>query len=125
MNEITKVEMIDAETGKEEVLYERDNKKRIRFMKMFRYKNYEIQLRLDYNFKPTVPPILDADIRDLSTNEFLPKNSFQHNTPKKHDPILNMDIYDFSFAGLTLRLFTRTTATAEQHISFTVGKKTA
>src|SRR3972149_1829065 len=102
--------MINCDTGEKEILHEKNSKERCRFLKMFPYKNYEIQLRLDNNFKATEAPTLDADIRDLSTNKFLPKNSFQHNTPKRHDPVLNMDIYDFRFEGLIMRLYAVTTS---------------
>jgi hypothetical protein len=90
-------------------------------MKTFVYKNrYEIQLRLDNNHKPTIPPTLDADIKDLQTGEFLSEKEFQHHTEKKHDPNLNMDIYDFRFQGLIMRLYTVTTAEASLKSSFTI-----
>jgi hypothetical protein len=112
--------MINCDTGQTEVLHEKNDKKRIRFMKWFHYKNYEIQLRLDNNFKPTIPPVLDADIKDLNTNKLLPKNLFQHHTDKKYDPNLNMDIYDFKFQSLVMRLYTVTTAHASLSSSFTI-----
>ena len=93
------------------------------FLDWFHYENYEIQLRLDYNFKPTVSPTLDADIRDSKTKQLIKKEVWHH-TEKSHDPVLNIDIYDFRFENLHLRLYTITTAVAEQHISFIVGKKT-
>ena len=103
---IVKVEIINSDTGKRETLHEKDNKNRCRFMKMFHYNHYEIQLRLDNNFKPTEIPILDADIKDLNTNEFTPKNSFQHHTRKRYDPLHDMHIYDFRFQGLIMKLYT-------------------
>src|SRR3989304_6969620 len=72
LSRIVKVEMINCDTGEKEILHEKNSKERCRFLKMFPYKNYEIQLRLDNNFKATEAPTLDADISDLSTNKFLP-----------------------------------------------------
>jgi len=120
MSYIISVTMVDAETNEKEVLYERNNK-RCRFKKWFRYKNYAIQLRLDYNGKLNVPPVLDADIKDTTTDELIKKGPWHH-TEKKHDPKLNMDIYDFKFESLILRLYTITTAATDQSISVTVGK---
>lgn len=122
LSRIVKVEMINCDNGENEVLHEKNSKERCRFMKKLHYKNYEIQLRLDYNFKPTETPILDADIRDTTTDKFLPKNSFQHNTPKRHDPELNMDIYDFRFQGLIMRLYTVTTSQIQIHSNAFVDK---
>jgi hypothetical protein len=116
---IVKVEMINCDTGKTEVLHEKNDKKRCSFMKTFVYDNrYEIQLRLDNNYKPTVPPTLDADIKDLQTGKFLQEKSFQHHTDKKYDPNLNMDIYDFRFKGLIMRLYTVATAEASLKSNF-------
>ncbi len=91
MSVIVKVEMIDCITGQTEVLHEKNDSGRCRLMKTFVYGNwFEIQLRLDNNYKPTLAPTLDAGIKDLQTNEFLPRKLFQHHTDKKYDPNLNM-----------------------------------
>ncbi len=122
MSVIIKVEMINCDTGKTEVLHEKNDKKRCCFMKTFVYNNrYEIQLRLDNNYKPTIPPTLDADIKDLQTGESLRKKSFQHHTDKTHDPSLNMDIYDFRFQGLIMSLYTVTTAQVSLKSSFMIA----
>jgi hypothetical protein len=114
--------MVDAETGKETVLSKKKDS-RCFFVDWFPFKNYEIQLRLDYNGKPNVSPTLDADIRDVATGKLIPKGRPWHNTEKKHDPKLNMDIYDFKgFDSLILRLYIVTTAATDQSISVTVRK---
>lgn len=112
--------MINADNGEEEVLYLRNDKTRCRFKQWFKFKNFEIQLRLDYNNMLTVPPILDADIRDAETKEDLPKGVW-HNTPPRYDPELKMTIYEFKgFDSLVLRFYTLTTSAINLSSSATI-----
>jgi hypothetical protein len=119
--------MVDVETGKETVLSKRKNAKgkdsRCFFVDWFPFKGYEIQLRLDYDGKPNVSPTLDVDIRDVATGKLIPKVCLWHNIEKKHDPKLNMDIYNFKgFDSLAFRVFTITDAVADQLFSVTPRK---
>jgi hypothetical protein len=118
--------MVNPDTKEETVLFKRKNSRgkdsRCFFKDWFPYKNFEIQFRLDWNDKPTIAPTLDVDIRDASSNQAIEKGNWHHKE-KKHDPELNMDIYDFKgFDGLILRFYTITDAAADQLIRFTVGK---
>jgi len=101
--------MVDVDTNKETILIRKKNSKdedsRCFFIDWFRFKNYEIQLRLDNNNDPTIEPVLDADIRYFDTKEPLRKEKWHH-TEKKYDQQLNKAIYDFKeLEGLHLRLY--------------------
>jgi len=103
--------MVNVDAGEETVLFKRKKSKgedsRCFFREWFPFKNYEVQLRLDYNGKPNVDPTLDVDIRNKGT--LIEKGSWHH-TEKKYDPKLNMYIYDFKgFDNLAFRVYTRTT----------------
>jgi hypothetical protein len=122
MNYIISVAMVNADTKEEEVLDTKEGS-RCFFKKRFRYKNYEIQLRLDHNRKPDEPPMLDADIDDITTGEHLSsKRSQWHHTEAKRDDASKTDVYTFKFDGLELRLSIITTAATDQLFKVTVGK---
>jgi len=113
--------MVNNDTKEEEVLYERRGS-RCRFKRWFPYKNYEIQLRLDYNGKPNEAPILDADIRDTTTGKLV-KRDLWHHTEVKHDAASNTDSYIFKFDSLVLRFCIITTAALDQSFRVAVGKR--
>jgi len=50
------------DTGEETVLNPKE-KSRCFFFDWFRYKNYDIQFRLDHNNNLNVDPVLDVDIK--------------------------------------------------------------
>jgi hypothetical protein len=104
---VAKVVLVDLDTGEETILKGKE-RSRCFFVDWFSYKNYEIQLRLDYNENPSVDPVLDADIRDSATKQLVKKGAWHH-TYKEHDSQSNMNIYTFTFEDLTLRLYTKTT----------------
>lgn len=114
--------MVNADTKEEEVLDTKEGS-RCFFKKRFRYKNYEIQLRLDHNRKLDEPPMLDADIDNITTGEHLCSERSQwHHTGTKRDDASKTDIYTFKFDGLELRLSIVTTAATDQLFKVTVGK---
>jgi hypothetical protein len=107
MSYVVTVKMVNLDTGQEEELYSRPHSE-CQFRKWFPYKNYEIQLRLDYNGKPHEAPVLDADIKDTNTGKLIKKGPW-HNTEAKHDTTSNTYIYPWKFDGLELRIFLKTT----------------
>jgi hypothetical protein len=110
MKYILSVKMVNLGTKEEEELYKREGNDRCQFKEWFTYKNYKIQLRLDYNGKPNETPMLDADIDNLTTGEHLcPKGEQWHRTEQKHDATSDTNVYDFKFEGLELRLSLITT----------------
>lgn len=114
--------MVNADTKEEETLYTIMGS-RCFFKKRFRYKNYKIQLRLDYNQKPEEQPMLDADIDNIATGEHIcPSKSQWHHTEAKRDAASKTDIYTFKFERLILRLSIVTTAGTEQLFRVTVDK---
>jgi hypothetical protein len=121
MNYIISVTMVNVDTKEEVVLVTKRGKDRCYFNEWFSYKNYEIQLRFDYNGKPDDPPMLDADIRNTTTSELVKKGPWHH-TEAKHDAVSNTNIYTFKFDGLELRLSIITTAATDQLFKVTVGK---
>jgi len=76
-------------------------------MEPFIYKNYEINLRLDYQqggYSHNNEPILDADIRNNDTGKVLSKKAPWHHTKKSYDSELGMETYLFEFEGLEIKL---------------------
>ena len=106
------VTLVDVNTGKETVLHKKKKSNgeysRCFFMESFTYNNYEIQLRLDYNWKPDEDPTLDLDTTDVTTGKVI-KTETGHHTKKTYDPKSKRFIYDFNFGTLHLRLYTRGT----------------
>jgi hypothetical protein len=72
-------------------------------LEWFRYKNYNIQFRLDHNNNLSVDPVLDTDIKDATTGEPIKKGEW-HNTTKNYDPQKNTYNYSFKFEDLHLML---------------------
>jgi hypothetical protein len=103
MSYMLSVRTHDIDTGREEVLHERPCRKRCRFAKWFTYKNYEIQLRLDFEDIQNGEPMLDADIRDKTTGKF--QKGKGHHTEMKCDAEAGRKIYSFEFDDLRLRLY--------------------
>ena len=99
---MVKANIIDLDTGEKTALNPKPNS-RCLFKDMFKYKNYEIQLRLDNNNNPSVDPVLDADIEDLTTGKLI-KHGTWHHTEKQYNHELNIYMYSFNFEGLPLKL---------------------
>lgn len=108
MKYVISVKMVNLDTKEEEELYKREGNDRCQFKEWFTYKNYKIQLRLDYNGKPNEAPILDADVKDTTTDKLIKKGPWHH-TEAKHDTKSNINIYAFKFDCLELRLYLITT----------------
>lgn len=105
--EIVKCVLINLDNNTEEILFEREDSK-CHFRKDIEYKNYIIQLRLDWTDIRNNEPVLDADIyeKPKSKRTKLPKDSWHHNE-KKYDKEVDGYIYSFDFQGLKLRLTSR------------------
>lgn len=115
------VKMVNVDTKEEEILYKREGTDRCRFKEWFTYKNYRIQLRLDYNGNLNEAPTLDADIDDVTTGEHLPKGTWHH-TEAKHDTVSKTDVYTWKFEGLELRLSIVTTWALSYGADAIIGK---
>lgn len=108
------VTLVDLDTGEEEVLYEIERKRRCSFKKPFSYKDYSIQLRLDWKDIANGDPMLDANIYDRNTNEEIRRGPWHH-TECKFDAHAGRKIYAFTFENIRLRLYIiRTMATSYQ-----------
>ncbi len=107
--EIKSATLIDLNKGKELKLFERTGC-RCHFHKEFTFKNYFIQLRLDWSDIRNNEPTLDADIWIMKDYEkkFLKKGEWHH-TERKIDPEMGRNIYKFRFKDLELRLVSRKT----------------
>jgi len=124
MSYFISVKMVNVDTKEEEVLHKIKGRDRIQFKEWFAYKNYKIQLRLDYNRKPDEPPMLDADIDNITTGEHLcSKRSQWHHTEAKRDDASKTDVYTFKFDGLELRLSIITTRAINFSIDAIIGKR--
>lgn len=121
MNCIISVTMVNVDTKEEVILVRKNSKNRCHFNEWLSYRDYEIQLRFDYNGKPNEPPTLDADIRKKTTGELIKKGPWHH-TDAKYDASSNTHIYIFRFEDLELRLSIITTAATDQPFTVRVGK---
>jgi len=101
--------VVNVDTKEEETLYKRKGNDRCQFKEWFTYKNYQIQLRLDYNGNLNEAPILDADVKDMTTGKIIKKSPPWHNTEAKYDATSKINIYAFKFDGLELQLSIITT----------------
>ena len=111
MSTLVSIKLYDPETGIEKELFPRKGNRNY-FMESFIHKNYEINLRLDYQktgYSHDKEPILDADIRNIETRKMLPKKEPWHHTKKSYDPKVGMETYLFEFEGLELRLIVKRT----------------
>ena len=104
---LVKATLINLDTGEETVLSPKE-KSRCFFFEWFRYKNYDIQFRLDHNNNLSVDPVLDVDIKDTVTGKSIEKGVW-HNNKKKYDPIQKIYMYSFNFEDLHFRLNTALT----------------
>ncbi len=104
---LVKATLINLETGEETVLSPKEES-RCFFFEWLRYKNYDIQFRLDHNNNLSVDPVLDVDIKDGATGKSIEKGVW-HNNPKKYDSIQKMYTYSFDFEDLHFRLNTKLT----------------
>lgn len=109
MKHLITVKLINADTKEEEILYKREGTDRCRFKKWITYRNYRIQLRLDYNGSLDETPILDADIYDIATNKPIPRDAkcTWHHTTLKRDQ--SNKVYSWKFERLELNLSMVTT----------------
>ena len=121
MKYVISVKMVNVDTKEEEIFYKRESRDRCQFKEWFAYKNYRIQLRLDYNGNLNEAPTLDADIDDTITGEHLPKGTWHH-AEAKHNATSNTNIYTFKFAGLELRLSIITTWAMGFGVDAIIGK---
>lgn len=102
--------MSDIKTGNESVLYERPGKKQY-FMNKFKFENYYIQLRLDWDDLRNGEPMLDADIWIVDKNmkkEFV-KKGIWHHTEREFDNETGLYVYKFKFNDLELILQSKKT----------------
>jgi len=106
---IISVSMIDAKVGTESELFEREGS-RCHFNEVFQFKDYFIQLRLDWDDLRNGEPTLDADIwKELPTGEKRARNGEWHHTEKENNPEIDETVYTFEFQNLKLYLKTRKT----------------
>jgi len=106
MSYLIDVTLIDVTTGEEEKLFVR-KERRCHFKKPIYYKNYEINLRLDWEdcgYVSKKEPILDADIKDINTGKMLSKGAPWHHTRKEYDQKAGMETYNFRFQDLEIQL---------------------
>jgi len=106
---IIKISLIDENTGREELLFEREDSK-CHFHKEFEFNEHIISLRLDWDDVENGEPRLDADIWKKPKNK---KNRLRkgewHHTPKQYDAETGKMIYKFEFNDLKLLLSTKKT----------------
>ncbi len=121
MSYMISVRLFDYDENEEEVLHEKEGS-RCRFKKKFVHKNYEIQLRLDWNNIPNKDPTLDADIKDRNTGIRLKEGRWHHTDPK-FDPQLGTKIYHFQFEDLELRLSAIKTMGIDYGVSVVLKKE--
>src|SRR5207237_3928217 len=80
--EIISMSMIDADSGEEKLLFEREGRKCL-FLPSFPFEKYMIQLRMDWDDMENGDPTLDADIwteDPLGKKDFLTKGPWHHTT---------------------------------------------
>ena len=99
---MVKATLVNLETG-EKIALSPKTDSRCFFLNWFRYKNYDIQFRLDHNNNLGVDPVLDADIRDVVTRKLL-KPAKEHHTKKEYSSQTDSTIYTFEFEQLRLLL---------------------
>lgn len=108
--EIVSVSIINMDDGTETQLFEISGS-HCHFRKEFEYKNYIIQLRIDWKDIVNGDPVLDADIWRKPKNEKNRlKNGPWHHSEKKFDSGTGRNVYAFEFEGLKLCFGTKTTA---------------
>ena len=95
--------MVNLDTCEEAILYTREHN-RCHFREWFSYKNYEIQLRLDWKDISNGEPKLDADIKDKNTDRLIRKGRWHH-TKIEYDAQAKRKTYTFDFEDLKLRLY--------------------
>lgn len=113
---IIDVEVMDLNTSKTYVLETRQNKG-CHFFDRFPTKNYEVQLRLDWNdVDLSGDPMLDADIYlPGETKPIKGSTSFRaHHTPKQKDASSGLYLYEFVLDGTNLSL--QVQFTRQQHM---------
>jgi len=104
---ITSVTMINMDNDIESELFEITGSK-CHFNKEFEYKDYLIQLRLDWNDIVNGDPVMDADIwRKPKCRKNRLRNGRWHHSEKKFDSASGRNIYMFEFENFKLRLGTK------------------
>lgn len=113
--EILSISIIDINRGTEARLFEREGS-RCHFNEIFRFQEYFIQLRLDWDDLNNGEPMLDADIwtEKCGKKDFLKKGPWHH-TKKKFDNVLGETIYTFEFGNLKLYLKTKKSISKDIH----------
>ena len=108
--EIRSVEFIDVNTNEKISLFERIGSC-CHFRDTIKYKNYFIQLRLDWNdIDKYREPVLDADIwTEVSGKKVFKRKSAWHHTRKEIGTKTNQWKYIFKFENLELHLITKKT----------------
>lgn len=108
--EIKSVEIIDVDTNEKISLYEKIGS-RCHFRDKFKYKNYFVQLRLDWSDIDNYgEPVLDADIwTEVSGKKIFKRKGVWHHTKKEIDKKTNQWKYVFKFEDLELHLITKKT----------------
>lgn len=108
--EIRLVEFIDVNTDKRISLFERIGSC-CHFRDTFKYKNYFVQLRLDWSaLDEHNEPTLDADIWTEINGRKVPKRKgVWHHTKKEVGSKTNQWKYTFKFENLELHLITKKT----------------
>ncbi len=103
MDHLISVRIVNLDTNEEEVFYEKEGS-RCYFKKWFSFENYEIQLRLDWDDVANGEPMLDADIKDKTSDKPIKKGRWHH-IKMQYDPQANRRTYTFDFRSLRLRLY--------------------
>ena len=108
--EVRSVEFIDVNTNEKIPLFERTGS-RCHFRNPIKYKNYFIQLRLDWDdIDKYGEPVLDADIwTEVNRRKLFKRKGVWHHTRKELDPKTNQLKYIFKFKNLELHIITKKT----------------
>jgi len=108
--EVKSVEFIDANTNEKFPLLERIGS-RCHFRNPIKYKNYSIQLRLDWDdIDKYGEPVLDADIwTEVNGRKLFKRKGVWHHTKKEVDSKTNQLKYIFKFESLELHIITKKT----------------
>jgi len=108
--EIKSVELVDVDTKEKIPLFERIGS-RCHFRDKIKYKNYFIQLRLDWgDIDKYGEPVLDADIwTKVGGKKVFKRKGEWHHTRKEIDAKTNQWKYIFKFENLELHLITKKT----------------
>ncbi len=108
--EIKSVELVDINTNEKVSLFERIGSP-CHFRNLIKYKNYFIQLRLDWNDRDKYgEPVLDADIWiEIQGKKSFERKGVWHHTKKEEDPKTNQFKYIFKFKNLELHMITKKT----------------